>query len=301
MKSFTFNKVYIIRSIDPSDYNLNLPGQVLFDMLKKAGVPCELIDIHTGLVGFNQVILKITGDCITQDVKPILHFTCHGAEPSKKHPNGAMFLWDHLNGYSAYSWQTILPFLERLNIACQTNLFVSLCICHGFYSLLHLLDETYRIPFCGLLASPDPVYQQTAILAFGSFYLSLLSNQDVSTAIDDLRNSIATLKPWYDSHNIPMEEFLVLFSDDLFTKAAKEDFKKNRSTLFKLWQLGERLFGYIRNRNKRNGLISLYVRENLVRFPVIYKHLRDFKFMLDIYPQQRNVFDLPKNIKDLQN
>ena len=41
MKGFTFNKVYIIRSLNPNDKQLWVPGDELFNGLKKCNVDCN--------------------------------------------------------------------------------------------------------------------------------------------------------------------------------------------------------------------------------------------------------------------
>ena len=299
MKSFTFNKVYIVRSLNPNNTQLLAPGDLLYQQLNLQNVPCELCDVSHGIVDFNQIMNKIVGDCVTKDIKPIIHFICHGAEPCQKYPNGALALWDHQEGSIIYTWDKILPYLEHINIVCKLNLFVSMCVCYGFYSLLHLLDESHRIPFCGLLASPDPINLHCAIVGFARFYESLIANKSTSTAIDDLQKSLMPLKNWYEQQNIPMERFLVLFSDDLFTHAAKEDFQKNRSSIFKLWKLGLYIFKRIKNRNIRNHAIVAFIKENYKKYPSLFKRMKDHKFMLDIYPDQQERFDLPKDIKDL--
>ena len=301
MKNFTFNKVYIIRSLDPnpSKKALWIPGDVLRYELTKANVSNELIDIQDGWIGFNREMLRIAGECIVNNIKPIVHFICHGGEPSKKYPKGAMAFWNqNSHDNDIYEWGQILPYLEYLNLVSHFNLFVTMSVCHGFYSLLSLLQDYHRIPFCGLLASPDPVSLNSSISGFTKFYISLIINADIITATNDLRIALEPLRPQYESLGLKMEEYLVLFSDDLFTKAAKDDYIKNRSSLGKLWNLGKKI--YYRVRYRREERIRDFVGKTLRDYPILFTQIRDYKFMLDVYPEERNRFDLPDSFNELK-
>ena len=299
MKNFTFNKVYIIRSLSPTQPQMWQPGEMLRDELTKANVNNELVDILDGWIGFNREILRIAGECVNVGVRPIVHFICHGGEPSKIYPKGAMKFWnENVKKYDIKEWEQILPYLEYLNLASHFNLFVSMCVCHGFYSLLSFIQDYHRIPFCGLLASPDPISVASSKISFTNFYISLVQNQNVNNAIDDLHNSLAPIKPVYERFGIKMEDYLVVFSDELFTKAAKEDYKKNRSSLAAIWRLGKKI--YYRMRKGRDEHIRAFVGKNLREYPTFFLQMRDYKFMLDVYPEERPRFELPNSIGDLK-
>lgn len=299
MKNFTFNKVYIIRSLNPAQPQMWLPGNTLLNELRKAKVESEPVDILDGWIGFNREIIRIAGECITNNIKPIVHFICHGGEPSTKYPRGAMAFWNkNTNSNDIYEWEQILPYLEYLNLVSHFNLFVSMSVCHGFYSLLNMLQDYHRIPFCGLLASPNPISLVSSIVGFPEFYTSLVQNKDITVAIDDLRRAVEPLRPYYENQGLKLEEYLVLFSDELFTKAAKDDYKKNRSSLAALWRLGKKI--YYRMRSRRDEHIRAFVGKNLREYPTFFLQMRDYKFMLDVYPEERPRFELPDSIEDLK-
>ena len=139
MQSFQFNKIIVVESInlDPS-----LPVYRIGSSLKseidttiaglKPSIPtltCELIEIHS-MADWRDFIDNLHNDC-TQGVKPILHFICHGNQ------NGMAL--DGVDG--GILWADFMKNMEKVNVATSNNLFVSLCVCCGFYSLLHLLDD----------------------------------------------------------------------------------------------------------------------------------------------------------------
>ena len=304
MKSFTFNKVYIIRSLNPKEETLWIPGDELLKGLKSCNVDCEILDIQEGIMQFRDTMQNINNSCKNLNVKPIIHFICHGLRPNQhpQYPIGAMFLWNDYKQISELiKWEDLLYYLEQTNEACHFNLFISMSICYGFYSLLKLFEHSYRIPFCGILATPDPVYVIPSTTYYTDFYTALIQDKNVGAAIDKLQQSLSAFEDWYKKSGLKTEEQLVKFSDDLFTQAAREDYQKNRSNKSQLRNSAIQAYkdaGYITLPTE--DFVSKYIAAHPNLFWREFSKLRDYKFMLDIYPDNHDRFELPYELEDLK-
>lgn len=303
MKGFTFNKVYIIRSLNPNDKQLWVPGDELFNGLKKCNVDCEIIDIQEGITQFRDVILNINNACKKLNIRPVIHFICHGVKPNAyaQYPTGAMCLWNNNKQINeVIKWVDLMYFLELINEACHFNLFISMSICYGFYSVLNLLGDTYRIPFYGILASPDPIYAVPAAAYYTDFYVALIQDQNVNAAIDKLQQSLSAYEDLYKNYGWKKEQQLVKFSDDLFSQAAREDYQKNRSNESQLRISATQAYkdaGY--NTPPSEDFISKYISAHPNLFWEEFSKLRDYKFMLDIYPENHDRLELPYKLENL--
>lgn len=305
MKNFTFNKVYIVRSLDLdiSKKDYWEPGDKLKDALTNSGINCNIIDVQHGLLEYQQVMQSIKNECITDEIRPIIHFICHGVPYNKysNYPNGAMALWNaDKNNDECIEWTYILQMLEEVNLASRLNLFVTMSVCHGFYSLLKILDPHYRIPFCGILASPDPVYVLSSQSYFVDFYLALINNKDVYAAQQALHDCFMSFKDAYEREGIKMEEQIVLFTDNLFSNAARGDFKLHRSTRDQLQKTAIDAYHDYGIVNPSEQQIEAFIQANYQFFWKEFTMLRDYKFMLDLYPENKDRLELPMTIIDLQ-
>ena len=303
MKSFTFNKVYILRSLNPNEKQLWIPGDELLKELKAYDIECEIIDIQEGIMQFRDVMQKINKSCKSLNVRPIIHFICHGLGPNQnsRYPIGAMCLWNNYKQINEIiEWKALLYHLELINEACHFNLFVSMSVCYGFYSLLKLFEPSYRIPFCGILATPDPVYVVPSTTYYTDFYTALIQDKNVGAAIDKLQQSLFAFEDWYKKSGLKTEEQLVKFSDDLFTQAAREDYQKNRSNNYQLRNSAIQAYKDAGHKTPPSeDFISKYIAAHPDFFWKEFSKLRDYQFMLDIYPDNHDRFELPYKLEDL--
>ena len=306
MKSFELNKLFIIESLEPSHRNgvYDKPAKELKDAMDKEKLLCDLITID-GDQEFYQKMLMIKEEC-KKGIKPIIHFVCHGYCIDDKSPAIGMAIWNsNKKGYDLIPWREVENYLESINEACQVNLFVTLSVCKAFIeSLSHILDDGHRIPFCGIIASPDPVKVNTSFQYFTTFYIELIKTQDVGKAYSEAQKLLDNLNKLYIAHNLDPERQILMFSDELFTRAAKGDFSINRSKPYQVRKLAikeiEREFN-LKKKHIPEFLIRRFIGKNYELLWSIHKEMQDFKFMLDIFPTQRQRFELPQNIKDLHN
>lgn len=304
MKSFTVNKLYILESLDPNQANGEYlkPARELKKAMDAEGVPCELIEMD-GLVGFYTTMTKIANDC-WNGVKPILHFVCHsGKLPDAKFPLGLVLWNSRINGNEVIKWRELEDELEQINTACRFNLFVTMSVCEALISLEHLLDKNHRIPFCGILASPDPIKLHTSTLCFKEYYVALIQKLDVNAAYGAYNTLLQKLNQQYIAKGLKPESIEQHFADDLFTKFAKLDFQTNRSKIWQVRKLAikELIKEYkVPKKQLPEKLIQAFIGKNYELLWGIHKGMQDYKFMLDIYPDQLDRFNLPRSIEDLK-
>lgn len=303
MKSFTFNKVYIIRSLDPELKKFWIPGDELLKEMTKESVPCEIKDVLYGFSNFVEVTTSIYSECMKEGIKPIMHFICHGLGPNQlpQYNDGALAIWnDDTHQNVLIRWEDVFYLLAPINKASHFNLFITMSVCHGFYSAIKILDPHYRIPFCGILASPDSVLVDSSMEYFKAFYLSLIQNRDVNVAIKQLVENLLTFKDEYEKLGIDFERQLVLFSDILFTDAAKEDYKQNRSNNAKLRRTAIQSYNDAEGVNPTEAQIRAFVGSHPILYWKEFSKMRDAKFMLDVYPENKRILELPYSFNELR-
>lgn len=299
MKTFNFNKIIIIQSINPSDSAqalLREPGPYLKDEVDKKlaelkakdnsykDVECELKYINS-IDEWQEEWKVITSEC-KNGVKPIIHIISHGSED-------ALYINDQGTSRPIL-WKCVYNELEKANIACHNNIFVTMCVCYGFHSLKKLLKGQHRIPFVGLLASPDTVNVYDAKVRFTDFYLSLIADANVCEAmkmvIDDIN------KVWGKIGKKP-NDLVITFSDDLFIKSFKETYKQRLNPDYLRKEAENALLSS--GLPVSNELVLLYIDDYNKRIPEIYQNIVDHKFMFDLYPEERQRFNIPNSIEKM--
>lgn len=299
MKGFVINKIIILSSIGDSISDIEQAGvapalyTTLCDKILeiKAQDPstkyltCE----HTKVIGKDHFFstLRNIEQQSKEGIRPLIHFVCHGELDGLE-------IWTGRN-YEKIVWKDVAYSLENINIATHNNLFVTMCVCKGFYSLLHLMDDGHRIPFCGMLASPDNISVDEANILIGWFYVTLLKNFSLGEAWNKFRTSAANL---YSEGELNSRWYLEQ-ADEEFYKISAIDFKA-RMNLGYLWKMAKKTY-------KENGehvitdkMIKSFIGENYKKYMLHCNEIIKFKFMFDLYPKERARFTLPSSIDDLR-
>ena len=307
--SFRFNKIYFIESINTTITNhkqLAIGNELLNSLSKRIeslkeqsdeykDLSCELIEID-GVDSWYKTFEKIEEDC-KNDNYPIIHFICHGNYNSKTN-EAYMWLADSNNriiGYTPIQWSEVMYSLEKINIACRNNLLVTMCVCYGFYSLRNLLDIQHRIPFWCLLSKPNPVTLQEGENML-SFYIELIQNRSLDSALKLLHDVS------YNDSTEENDKLKFTFSDYLFINIIREEFKRRKDETY---LRNEAIKEY--NNNKiymyyELGVFQdMFISSYMSKRNEIYIDIKNKKFMLDIYPEEKNRFDLPESYDDLMN
>lgn len=303
MDHFSFNSVVIIESISPTtpmlySVGVNLKKKIDDNLqLIQAkddsylDIKCEIIHIN-GLDEWNTSWDSLEKRC-EEGLKPIIHFVCHGSSDGKY-----LVINDHEKDVFI-PWFDVCDKLERINVQNKNNTFVTMCVCHGFNILKKLLlEKNRRIPFCGLISSPDEISAVDAEIRFVDFYISLLTNKDVTKAFKAIEDDFELIKKKYGKGMTA--NMLIKFSDDLFLDAFKEEVESRKD-----WTVSyQKAKDAIKSDNRFTGLTpeqvdlltQLYLNLYSEKIDRIYVEMRDYKFMFDLFPEQKQRFDFPETI-----
>jgi len=176
LTGFTFNRVVIIQSLEPSEVKTGLILSELIYNLASADesqMPVQIIEC--GYAGeFIQIVEKLTQEAKSGNV-PLLHVECHGDPMAGlEFANGSTLPWEDVA-------QTLLP----LNIASRFNLLSVFSACFG----AHFLGQmgVIRPAPCWCLVAPTDTVDPGEILAgFRIFYSLLFETGDMSFAVEGI-------------------------------------------------------------------------------------------------------------------
>ncbi|MFP9117703.1 hypothetical protein ACLI08_07940 [Flavobacterium sp. RNTU_13] len=275
MSEFTFNKVYVIESLDDNERHT---GTELYNDLLRwkefqiADFKADLVLIKTK-EEFHEQLSKINDECANNGFYPIIHFEIHGS----KDQNGLV-----LKSGELVTWEDLSDELRLINTTIGNNLFVTLAVCYGAF-LMRMIKLSEPSPFWGILGSFDEINLSDILIRYNEFYNDFLRDFDLNKAIDRLHNSNNEILSTYNFIN--SEQTFIQAQQKYFLEKFSEDEIENR---FKngLEQEGieiksEKLYNELRNKFKEKLLNS--------REDYFYKHREKF-FMLDKFTENRNRF-----------
>lgn len=297
MKNFRFNKIILIQSLSPEHENspLGKPGPALYDTIIKRldhlksqkeineDVTCDYLKIYS-LNEWNILVGRLIAES-KNGLCPILHFICHGDKDE------GMSIWDmNANAYMELEWRALFSSFKDINVNTHNNLFVSMCVCEAFWSLLNLFSDE-QIPFAGIVASPDSIFAIDAEIRFPVFYDALLSNRDIQSAKQKLEEDYKRVAALIGEKSAFIH---VCFSDELFMNAYKKEIERRKDP------------NYLRKRAveglQAGGLtpteddIRLFIDDYFSHYQEDYRRIRDKKFMIDLYPEERDRYDFPDEV-----
>lgn len=300
MYSITCNKIVIIDAIGNhiDDYEQRCVASSLYQTLNDKisdlqtqndfakSLSCELVKVR-GKEQWNEKLTKIEQDC-KNGVRPIIHFVSHGLI------KGMQIADRSAEKYEIILWDDVYSVLTKINIACHNNLFVSMCVCHGFWSMIHLLNRR-RIPFCGLLASPDAVSAEEVNNLIPAFYIELLEK----TTFTDAKKRFEKVVHSLEKDGVEVGRWYIKQTDMEFVKAVRGDYER-RSTLFRVRQIAKKEFKRRRFPVISEAMIRWFIGMNFKYVPKFYQEIRDELFMRDLYPEEYTRFNLPTTYDKLR-
>lgn len=301
MKSITCNKIFIIDAIGKhiddleQSYVASSLYQTLSDKISElqqssiqyASLSCAKVQVR-GRNQWDDVLNNIENECIG-GARPIIHIVSHGLV------NGLQIADKTALGKELIPWSDVYRALTKINIACHNNLFVSMCVCYGFWSMLNLLNRK-RIPFCVLLASPDEVSVEEVNCLIPSFYITLLEGLSFSKAKEKFNQVMDRLM----RDNVEVQRWYIKQADIEFVKAARNDYER-RSTLFRVRQIAKKEFRRLGCRVITEKMIRWFMGVNFRWVPSLYQKMKDDLFMRDLYPEEYKRFDLPATYNKLRH
>ena len=298
MKKFRFNKIILIQSLSPEHENSELgkPGPLLYDTIRNklaelksqklidVAIECEYKHVNSP-AEWNSLAQSLIQQA-QGGVCPILHFICHGDKED------GMSIWDSAsNQYVDYPWANLYQVFTDINVYSHNNLFVSMCVCEAFWGLVKLLSDD-RIPFTGIVASPDSIYAIDAETRFPEFYAALLTNMNISAAMQELKEGYERFAMRYGEEYAA--DIKVEFSDALFLKAYRAETGKRKNPSYLRQRAIEAFLA--EGVAPTNDLIQAYMDNYSTHYQDDYRRIRDMKFMFDLYPEERGRFDFPDEI-----
>lgn len=276
MANFSFNKLYVIESLDSTEkktgtelYN-DLLRWKEFEHNDKLSV--ELIEI-SNKNNFIKCLKSIELETLSNDIYPILHLEIHGSQ----NLDGLV-----LNSGELVGWNDIYSYLININSNIGNNLFLTLAVCHGAY-LMQLIKLDRPAPFWGFIGSFEIINVSDLMLRYYEFYKEFLDSFNLNLAFDKLQKSNPTIPSTYRfiSSEITFKEvYQNYLNENTSEKGIAERTKQvQKDENLKFTNRGER-----RDFEKK---FAKQVKETRDMF--LKKHRRIF-FMFDKFPKNKDRF-----------
>lgn len=297
MKSFEFNKLFILQSLSPEDMvngyaEPNTKLMETIDSVKKHNCKLsyfnyELITINGGKSQFENIIARIVDQCSSKNVYPMIHFLGHGEQDQ------GVFIWnDKKKNDDCIIWKELFYQLAKVNKACHNNLFFTTTACHGFDSFKALfIYELPVIPIVGIIAidPKDDFYVDDADVIFCQFYKTLLETRSIINAF----TATKALEPKLIG-KLPY----IAFSDDWFVHVYKNVLKLNSpySTSNIAKHIETVAIELKLSDEEKNNLFANYMGDVESYKQLDYIAIRDKLFMLNDPMVKRERFNLPDSI-----
>jgi hypothetical protein len=183
----TFNKIIVLESLHAGNISTgkNLYENVLiWKQMNYRGLSCTLNKISNtkDLIESLEIIYNETK---FNNIHPVIHIEMHGNKHGIETSSG-----DFLK------WNTLYPYLQRINISCRNNMLLTLAACYGIY-LTQISKTTEAAPFWGLVAPVKPIKSRDLEISFQSFYEEILTSQNGDIALKKLNETYGDEKPRY--------------------------------------------------------------------------------------------------------
>jgi len=120
-----------------------------------------------------EALNEIHAATVASGLGTLLHLDCHGSDDL-----AGLVLADG----SFVPWRDLKPRLSNLNLVSGFNLFLVLACCNGAY-FLETTDLDECCAFCACLSPPQSIDAGPLETGFTAFYRSILTGQDVNTAL----------------------------------------------------------------------------------------------------------------------
>ncbi len=185
---FQFNKVIIIQSLEPHEFQT---GKHISDYVSnlfkesKNLIPTELINC-SNKTEFLNVLTSIESDCKNKGQIPILHIDCHGdLELGLEFSNGSLIQWKELASK-----------LTLINLATRFNLLCIFSACYGG-TFLGEMGAISPAP-CWCMVAPSRTVEPDEILrGFRIFYSALINHNDVGVAVHQISKLRLEKGSWF--------------------------------------------------------------------------------------------------------
>lgn len=253
------------------------------------GFDPEFIDVNSKK-DFINILRKIKTECSELDVKPFIHFECHGSK------NGLV-----LKSTGKVFWSELLSYLTKINVACGNHLFTSFSSCYGGYLTFPLLEKAAkgqknRAPVFGLIGPSDEISFGEVREGFDEFFKTILENNSIDDGIKKLEEKISKSSGYVI---VTCEAILKELLNGLLKMDSERKFRsKIQFNAFLLEQAKQYLFttGTFISKSDFEKLAEISSSKKL--YLDFFKGLQSYFLMFDLYPENINRFG---QINDINN
>jgi hypothetical protein len=176
--SVNVSELVILQSLPRHETQTGSLLKEALNTIHRVPIPVTLVDVPTAdsflrLIDHMQMCSeKSRGAWI-----PMLHFEIHGSR------EGLGLASDEF-----LSWETIAPYLRKLNVTVRNSIVLVLGVCSGAFAMTAAANSPFEpSPFYGLVGPDQPVPAAYLPDAFEAFYVKLLGTGDFVPAVDSLR------------------------------------------------------------------------------------------------------------------
>jgi hypothetical protein len=271
--AFAFNKIYVVESLGSNEKTgLELYESVIKWFQDRRGIGTEFLEVENK-EGLISVFEQISSDCISNELKPLIHLEIHGLNDK----SGLALIEDSI------SWDDCAYYLRKINKACNWNLNLTMAVCYGNY-FLGALMPLEPSPVAGFVGSFEEIFEHDFVPRFDEFYSTLRDTLSLDQAITAMMNQNRQFLngfAYIDARRI-FSEVYNIYLEQQFTNEA----------LMSRYLAAKELVG---NNPPNDEEFQRFVHLSLESREIYFeKHRRKF-FMIDEFPENENRFPISLN------
>lgn len=277
---YTFNKIFILESLGEADtYADSLYRETIEPCCRMSRLATEPPIKIYNRSDWDKAIEKILQD---KHQFPLIHFEMHGDE------NEGLFL--RLGDF--VPWPDVIQDLTKINIRSQYNLIISMAVCYSSRLAFNISMVNQRAPYLFSVSTRLKVCGKDTYKLFSVFFKELIKTGELYAALKQVEKTNPDLPPKFDILAVPY----------LFVSTFKNYFMQHqniseieREFYHIVPEMQEREMSEEEFRNTKKGFVTIFDYE----VNKIYQRYRDLFFMIDLYPDNKQRFNLPDSINDL--
>lgn len=284
MSKFFFNKLFIIESLTDNDRKTGEELEARMNTwAAKNNVPVQAVLFKVNTMDeweavWNGIYTSIK-DCANI---PIIHLVLHGNETHigiKQGKEGLIPLPD------------LFEKIRKANELSRNNIFLSMAVCKGL-NVIRSLSISHHMPFCGILASEEKLYNGEALDNYTIFYQEFFKTLSLDSAEKALRTNGVNQELYKLSK--PEEIFMNAMAGYLETQSKDDKIEARAKSLASMGGID------ISSEDDYRAFVNTVrqlVKEDDEKY---YPRFMNTFFMFDLYPEIAERFDVPKSLKEFK-
>lgn len=284
MSKFFFNKLFIIESLTDNDRKTGEELEARMNTwAAKNNVPVQAVLFKVNTMDeweavWNGIYTSIK-DCANI---PIIHLVLHGNETHigiKQGKEGLIPLPE------------LFEKIRKANELSRNNIFLSMAVCKGL-NVIRSLSISHHMPFCGILASEEKLYNGEALHNYTIFYQEFFKTLSLDSAEKALRTNGVNQELYKLSK--PEEIFMNAMAGYLETQSKDDKIEARAKSLASMGGID------ISSEDDYSAFVNTVrqlVKEDDEKY---YPRFMNTFFMFDLYPEIAERFDVPKSLKEFK-